>query len=120
DAAPLGGGGPLPRAAWTGGAAGGDWGAGHRMVERPGESGAGAPGAAAGAAAARRAWWRRPSRRSRPRSRFYELVRPHPVLAFLFRRRTLFLLLGGAAMLAMARPRPVPFAAGVALACLGI
>src|SRR5207302_3883533 len=64
--------------------------------------------------------WVRPGRRSRPRPRFYDLARPSPALAFLFRRRTFFLLLGAAAMLAAARPRPALYAAGLVLAVLGV
>src|SRR5262249_41206530 len=69
---------------------------------------------------ARKAWWRRPSRRSRPRPRFYDYVTPHPAVAFLFRKRTFFLLAGGAALLFWARPQPLPYLLGLALAAAGV
>lgn len=51
-------------------------------------------------------------------SNFDEIVTPHPVVAFLFRRRTLIVLLGLLALLPFARPRLDLFLAGVALALL--
>jgi protein-S-isoprenylcysteine O-methyltransferase Ste14 len=48
--------------------------------------------------------------------RFDEIVTPHPVVAFLFRRRTFIVLLGILAMAFWADPRPVMFAVGMAVA----
>jgi protein-S-isoprenylcysteine O-methyltransferase Ste14 len=49
---------------------------------------------------------------------FDEIVTPHPVVAFLFRRRTFLVLLGILIMAATARPQPAMLAAGVVLAIL--
>lgn len=51
-------------------------------------------------------------------SRFDEIVTPHPVAAFLFRRRTLIVLVGMLAMLPWAAPKPLMFAAGMTLVVL--
>lgn len=64
------------------------------------------------------------SRRTLPRGadgnipRFDEIVTPHPVVAFLFRRRTFIVLLGILAMVPWAEPRPGMFAVGIAVALL--
>lgn len=50
--------------------------------------------------------------------RFDEIVTPHPVVAFLFRRRTFIVLLGILAMAFFAEPRPGMFAVGIAVAVL--
>lgn len=49
------------------------------------------------------------------RTRFDEIVQPHPVVAFLFRRRTFLVLLGMLAMVPFANPRPVWLAIGIFL-----
>ena len=51
-------------------------------------------------------------------SRFDEIVTPHPVVAFLFRRRTLIVLLAIIALIPWAQPKPGMLAAGVLLAVL--
>jgi protein-S-isoprenylcysteine O-methyltransferase Ste14 len=50
--------------------------------------------------------------------RFDEIVTPHPVVAFLFRRRTFIVLLAILAMVPWAQPQPTMFAAGIGLAAL--
>lgn len=50
--------------------------------------------------------------------RFDEIVTPHPVVAFLFRRRTFIVLLAILAMVPWAQPRPGMFAVGIAVAVL--
>lgn len=52
------------------------------------------------------------------RSRFDEIVTPHPIVAFFFRRRTFIVLLGLVAMVPWARPKLGMLAAGVVLALL--
>ncbi|MFN3652870.1 MAG: methyltransferase family protein [Armatimonadota bacterium] len=52
------------------------------------------------------------------RTRFDEIVTPHPVTAFLFRRRTFLVLLGILAMVPFAKPRPDMLGIGVAVAVL--
>ena len=49
---------------------------------------------------------------------FDEIVTPHPVTAFLFRRRTLLVLLGIVAIIPFAKPRPDMLAVGITLAVL--
>ena len=51
-------------------------------------------------------------------SRFDEIVTPHPVTGFLFRRRTLIVLIGVLALVFFARPDAGMLAAGIALAVL--
>src|SRR4051812_27460562 len=51
-------------------------------------------------------------------TRFDEIVTPHPVVAFLFRRRTFLVLLGMLAMVPWAEPKPAWLAAGIGLAIL--
>jgi protein-S-isoprenylcysteine O-methyltransferase Ste14 len=48
-------------------------------------------------------------------SRFDEIVTPHPVIGFLFRRRTFIVLIGVLAVMAWARPRWDMLAAGIVL-----
>lgn len=50
---------------------------------------------------------------------FNEIVSPHPVVAFLFRRRTLIVLLAMVWLTFFARPEPLGFAIGLTLAILG-
>lgn len=50
--------------------------------------------------------------------RFDEIVTPHPVVAFLFRRRTFIVLLGVLALVPFAEPQPGMFAAGALLCVL--
>lgn len=50
--------------------------------------------------------------------RFDEIVTPHPVVAFLFRRRTFIVLLGILAMVPWAEPRPAMFGVGIAVAVI--
>ncbi|MCC2669945.1 MAG: phospholipid methyltransferase [Armatimonadetes bacterium] len=50
--------------------------------------------------------------------RFDQIVTPHPVVAFLFRRRTFIVLLAILAMVPLSAPKPLMFAAGFALAVL--
>jgi protein-S-isoprenylcysteine O-methyltransferase Ste14 len=52
------------------------------------------------------------------KSRFDEIVTPHPVVAFLFRRRTFIVLLGMLAMVPWAQPKPALMAAGIGLMLL--
>lgn len=47
---------------------------------------------------------------------FHEIVTPHPVVAFLFRRRTFIVLLGIIAMIPWSRPQPVALGIGFAIA----
>src|SRR5689334_9344828 len=49
---------------------------------------------------------------------FDRIAPPHPVMVFLFRRRTLLIQLTTLALLATARPQPSLFAFGLALAVL--
>ena len=49
---------------------------------------------------------------------FDEIVTPHPVVAFLFRRRTFIVLLAILAMLPWSQPKPGMFAAGITVAIL--
>lgn len=51
-------------------------------------------------------------------SHFDEIVTPHPVVAFLFRRRTTIVLLGVLAMVPFAHPNPVWLGVGVLVAVL--
>jgi protein-S-isoprenylcysteine O-methyltransferase Ste14 len=51
-------------------------------------------------------------------SSFDEIVTPHPVVAFLFRRRTLIVLLGVMALVLVARPQPELVLAGIVVAAL--
>lgn len=51
-------------------------------------------------------------------SRFDEIVTPHPVVAFLFRRRTLIVLIGILCLVWLSKPRPEMLLAGVVLAAL--
>ncbi len=51
-------------------------------------------------------------------SNFDEIVTPHPVVAFLFRRRTFIVLLGVLALVLWARPGPAMLLAGFLLAVL--
>lgn len=51
-------------------------------------------------------------------SKFDEIVTPHPVVAFLFRRRTFIVLLGILCMVPWAQPRPWTLGVGVALSLL--
>jgi hypothetical protein len=51
-------------------------------------------------------------------SRFDEIVQPHPVIAFLFRRRTLIVLLGILVLAWYADPKPIPLTIGLSLAAL--
>lgn len=50
---------------------------------------------------------------------FDEIVTPHPVVAFLFRRRTFIVLLAVMALAVFARPTPVMLAIGFGLAIIG-
>lgn len=50
--------------------------------------------------------------------RFTDIVNPHPVAAFLFRRRTFIVLVGTLAMLPWAQPRPGMLLAGLCVALL--
>jgi len=52
------------------------------------------------------------------KSRFDEIVNPHPVVAFLFRRRTFLVLLGMLAMVPFARPNPRWMAIGIMIMVL--
>ena len=110
-----------PGAAGPGGVSGGDRGNGGALAAGPRHRNPHARAAADGEGDAGLPWWRGPSRRTRlgPR-KFDRIVRPHPALAFLFRRRTFFLLLGAVAMLAWARPQPLPYAIGLLLAAAGV
>jgi hypothetical protein len=49
---------------------------------------------------------------------FDEIVTPHPVIGFLFRRRTFIVLLGVLALVPLARPHPVTLSIGIGLALL--
>jgi protein-S-isoprenylcysteine O-methyltransferase Ste14 len=51
-------------------------------------------------------------------SRFDEIVTPHPVVAFLFRRRTLIVLLGVLALVPVSRPQPYLLGIGLLVATL--
>lgn len=51
-------------------------------------------------------------------SRFDEIVTPHPVVAFLFRRRTLIVLIGVLCLAWFSKPNPAMLAPGILLAAL--